>query len=168
MENDFLGELQGYQPETIKDEVDFKPIKGKYVCRIARFEHNIGISTVTNEPYDFYALNMQVVETVNGDRGERRYLTKRYQNNPEGFKKLLNDMFTAGLSYDISTREAFDLGLSGMIDKNLNVSAYPFTPDKKRDGTPLAPEDRETYQIVKIVKEFKLKKGKKEKAEAPF
>lgn len=163
---DFFDELKEYKAEEVKDS-DFKPLKGKYVARIARLTHNIGQSQTTGEPYDFYSVNCQVLETIDGDMGNGRYLSKRYQNSPEGLKKLMNDLFTGGIGYDQSSRDAFDISLSGAVDRTINVRAWSWTPDKNMDGTPIPEEDRISRQQVAITKEFK--KDKKTTSEnTPF
>ena len=157
--NDFFSALTDYKPEEVKDEGDFKPLKGSYIVRVAKLTHNIGVSTKDGNPYDFYALNMQITQTVDGDKGENRYLNKRYQNTPEKIKALMNDLYTAGIDFEKTSREAFDLSLSGAIDKQMRVRTWVWTPDKKVDGTPIAEDDRVAIQQMKIVSDFQ-KKGK--------
>jgi len=165
--NDFFSELKDYTPEEIKDEGDFKPLKGSYLTRVTKLSHNIGVSTKDNTPYDFYALNLQITETIDGDKGNNRYLNKRYQNTNEGIKKLMNDLFTAGIDFDKGSREAFDLSLTNAIDKQMRLRAWAWSPDKTRTGELIAEEDRVAMQQMKIVKEFKGK-GKKSTGDVPF
>jgi len=154
--DDFFGELAGYQPEETKDD-DFKPIKGSYVCVVKRLTHNIGMSN-TNEPFDFYSLNVQVIETIEGMKGENRYLTKRFQNNLDSIKKLCNALFTAGIPFDnTGVREAFDLSLTNAIDKQMRIRAYVWSPEKTRSGEPIPEDERTPLQMFNVVKEFKGK-----------
>ena len=75
--NDFFGELmKNFQPEEVKDEGEFKPLKGSYICQVTKLTHNIGTSQTTGNTFDFYAMNMQITEVVDGDKGVGRYLTK--------------------------------------------------------------------------------------------
>ena len=165
---DFFGGLKDYQPEEIKDE-EFKPIKGKYVARVARLTHNIGLSTTTNEPYDFYSLNIQITETIEGDRGNNRYLSKRFQNNLDSIKKLCNALFTAGIPFDnTGVREAFDLSLTNAIDKTINIRAYIWTPEKDRAGNLIPEEDRTPLQMFNIVKNFSDKKKSNSSESIPY
>jgi hypothetical protein len=157
--SDFFKELTDYKPEEVKDDNEFKVLKGSYLTRVSKLVHNIGVSTKDGSPYDFYSLNLQVVETIDGDKGENRYFNKRYNNNPEKLKALMNDLFTAGIEFDKTSREAFDLSLSGAVDKQIKVRAWGWTPEKKMDGTPIPEEDRTTIQQLKIIKDF----GKKSK-----
>jgi hypothetical protein len=166
---DFFGELKDYKPEEIKDEGDFKPLKGSYITRVTKLTHNIGVSTTTNEPYDFYALNMQITDTVDGDKGNNRYLNKRYQNTNEKLKALMNDLFTAGIPFDTGSREAFDLSLVNAIDKQVRLRAWSWTPEKDRAGNPIAEENRTPLQQMKIVKDFTKKgKGSSDSTAVPF
>jgi len=164
---DFFGELKDYKPEETKDDSDFKPLKGKYIAIVKRLTHNIGVSTKDNSPFDFYFLNMQVVETIDGDKGKNRYLSKRYQNTNDGIKALMNDLFTAGILFETGSREAFDLSLTNAIDKQVRLRAWGWKPEKSMSGEPIAEEDRIAIQQMKIVKDF-AKKGKTPSSEVPF
>ena len=165
--DDFFGELAGYQPEEVKDEGEFKPLKGSYVTIVKRLTHNIGISTTTNEPYDFYSLNLQVVEVIDGDKGVGRFLSKRYQNTIEGIKSLMNDLFTSNIPFEKDSREALDLSLTNALDKQVKIRAWSWSPKETRTGEPIPEEDRVAYQSIKIIKDFK--KGKTKTSEnIPF
>ncbi len=154
---DFFDELKEYKAEEVKDS-DFKPIKGKYVARIARLIHMVGNSSTTGEPFDFYSINCQILETIEGDMGNGRYLGKRYQNTPEGLKKLMNDLFTAGIGYAQTDREAFDMSLSSAVDRQINLRAWSWSPEKNRDGSLIPEEERVAKQQVAVIKEFKKDK----------
>lgn len=164
--NDFFGELKDYKPEEVKDEGGFVPFKGSYVCRVTRLTHNVGISTKDNNPYDFYSLNLQVIEVIDGDKALNRYLTKRYQNTNEGIKKLMNDLFTSGVEFEKGSREDFDLSLTNAIDKQMQVRTWIWTPDKDMSGNPIPEDERIAKQQFKIVKDFSGKKVKS--SEIPF
>lgn len=160
MNNDFFGELKEYKPVEVKDDNEFKPLKGSYIVRVAKLTHNIGTSQKNGEPYDFYSLNMQVTETIDGDKGDNRYLNKRYQNTNEKLKALMNDLFTAGITFETGDREAFDSSLANAIDKQMRVRAWTWSPDKTMSGEPIAEDDRIALQMLKIVKDFSGKKAK--------
>lgn len=164
--SDFFGELKDYKPEEVKDEGDFKPLKGSYICRVSKLTHNVGNSQKDGNPYDFYSLNMQITETIDGDKGNNRYLNKRYQNTNEKLKALMNDLFTAGISFETGSREAFDLSLVNAIDKQIGVRAWVWTPEKDRNGNIIPEEERIPMQQMKIVKDFK--KGALKSTELPF
>ena len=164
---DFFGELgKDFTPKENEDN-DFAPLKGSYVCRVARLTHNIGVSTTTNEPYDFYSLNLQVTEVVEGDKGVNRFLSKRYQNTIEGLKKLWNDLFTAGIEFNKESRADFDLSLANVIDKQMKIRAWSWSPKEDRAGNVIPEEDRIAYQSIKVIKEFKKSKSASS-TEVPF
>lgn len=152
-------ELEGFEPAITEDTMSFQPIRGAYVCKVVGFTRQVG-SKDGNE-YDFHSLNAQVVETVEGDKGDNRYMSKAYNTanlteftTPEDEKKrLLTDLCTAGLAYDLSSDEAFTNSLTATKDKLINVRAFPTKSGK---------------QAVKIVKEFKLRKKKAEAGPTPF
>lgn len=164
---DFNELNKDYTPEEIHDETAFKPLKGAYECRIDRLERVKGISEKTKDPYDFYSMSLEIVDIVEGNKGVGRYLKRTYQADNEGIKKLLNDMFTSGIELDRTSEEAFDASLSSAKDKIVKVRAWVWTPDKDRDGNPIAEEDRVDRQQLKVVKTFKLGKGGKDKSENP-
>lgn len=157
--SDIWNDVKDYTPVETKDDSYFKPLKGSYICIVKKLTHNIGVSQATSNPYDFYSLQLQVTEVVDGDKGVGRYLNKRYQNTNEKLKALMNDLFTAGITFDKGSREEFDLSLTNAIDKQVRVRAWTWTPEKKMDGTPIDEEDRTPSQQMKIVKDFS-KKGK--------
>lgn len=156
-----FNELKDFTPEEINDESIFKPLKGAYECRIDRLEHVQGTSEKTGDPYDFYSMSLEIISITEGDKGVGRYLKRNYNNDNEGIKKLLNDMFTSGIELDRSSQEALDASLSSAKDKIVKVRAWVWTPEKTRDGQPIAEEDRVGIQQIKIVKEFRLGKGGK-------
>ena len=147
-----------FVPEIQEDSepIDFnKPIKGKYKCRIVELKRMEGVGKSSGEPYDFYVLKMQVVDDVEGEASFNRYLDKTYSNTvskyqedaAEGKRKLMNDLFTAGISFDVtretdSTPETVLAEIAPqLVDKTVNVSAYATRAGK---------------QAVRIVNEFKL------------
>ena len=144
-----ITELAGYKPEVMTDDVDFKPLKGAYVARIDKIEHRTGNSKSSGEPYDFYAIKLQVTETIDGDKGTNRYIDKTYQNDQEGLKKFINDLYTANLNYDTSSDDAFLTSLTMNKDKSVKIRCWHY----EKNGT--------QYQNVKVINDFKAQKAKK-------
>ena len=165
-------ELKNFKPEEINDENEFKPLKGAYTCRIEKFEHKQGISERTGKEYDFYGLRLQVTETMEGDKGDNRFLDKIYRNDNEGIKKLLNDMFTAGIEIDRSSEQALDASLGTTKDKLVKIRAWVWTPEKDMAGNLIPEDQRVSRQQLKIIKEFKLGQEKPRESlkssEVPF
>ena len=134
-----LNELfTGWEPTVIEDDVgmDFdKPIKGKYVARIAKINRYSGTQKDGETPYDFLSLSLQVVEDIEGDASANRYLSKTYSfidgkfsTAQEDLQKLLNDLFTAGLldglDIKIGTMEGILEVSDQLIDKTMNVTCW--------------------------------------------
>jgi len=170
-EKDWL-DVSNYKPEEVLDDRDFKPISGAYECRIDRFERVKGTQD-SGETYDFYSLSLQVVKTLEGDKGNGRFLKKTYRGDNDGIKKMLNDMFTAKIDLDRSSQEALDISLASVKDKIVKVRARAWKPERTFDGEIIPEGERITKQTVKIVKEFKLgKKGEENESlkssEVPF
>jgi hypothetical protein len=168
--SDILKDLlaNGYMPEINKED-DFRPINGKYICRLDTAGRVKGESKKDGSPYDFYSVSVQVVEVVEGDKATNRFLKLRYNADTEGMKKLLNDLFTAGITADTSSQEAFDAALSGLKDNTLNIRAWVWSPEKDRDGNQIAEENRKEYQQLRVVNSFKGKgKSTVAKSDIPF
>lgn len=164
---DILADLitQGYRPEENK-EMGFEPVNGKYVCRIDSIGRVSGTSQRTGQPYDFYSCKAQVVEVVDGDKATNRFLQISYNNDGDGVKKMLNDLFTAGIEVGVKTQDELDAALAGLTDRTMNIRAWVWTPEKDREGNPIAEEDRIPRQQVRVVKTFgKAKPDKVETSE---
>lgn len=138
--------------------IDFdKPIKGAYRCRIVELNRVVGEKN--DNEYDFYSLSTQVEEELEGDRASNRYLRKTYSNTvskwqddaAEGKRRLMNDLFTAGLLEGLSIvstdpDDAVAEIAPQIVDKMVNMRAY----------------GNKGKQSCKIVKEFKDLKVKEE------
>ena len=151
--------MKDYKPEEVNDDAGFKPLKGAYECRVDRLEHVKGTSDKTGA-YSFYSLSAEITAIVEGDKGVGRYLKKTYQADEKGVKSLLNDMFTSGIELDRSGIETLDASLGSAKDKSLKIRAWVWTPEKDRQGNVIPEEQRKTYQQLKVVKDFKVKKSK--------
>ena len=159
----------GFNPTPVEDEGGFEPVTGKYVVRIDSLGRKQGESKRTGEPYDFRSLKIQVCEIIDGDKATNRFFDKVYNVDEEGTKALLNDLFTGSIELKATTDAELDEELPTLKDKTLNIRAWVWTPDKAKDGTPIAVEDRVPRQMIKIVKEFKGKSKKDSiKSEVPF
>lgn len=156
-----------FAPEVIEDSegIDFdKPIKGGYKARIVSLKRYSGESEkCENGVYDMYSLSLQVVENIEGEQAENRYLSKTYSNTVgkyqddagEGKRRLMNDLFTGAVKYDV-VREADTTAdqiveqiAPQLVDQVVSVRCY-----KTKGGK----------QAVRVVKEIKTSK-KEETAE---
>jgi len=157
---------QGYKPEENSDS--FEPVNGKYICRIDTCGRQSGTSQKTGNAYDFYALSMQVVEIIDGDKAMNRYLKLNYNNDTEGVKKLLNDLFTAGIILSAKSQEEMDSELATLTDKTLNVRAWSRVKQRKEGDTWVDDESGEKKQFCKVVKTFGKAKTEKVSGNVPF
>ena len=160
----------GFTPVEVEDKSDFQPITGKYICRIDSAGRQTGKSERTGNDYDFRTISLQVAEIVDGDKATNRFLKLNYNPDVDGVKKLLNDLFTAGINLGVSSDKELDEALPMLTDKTMNIRAWVWTPDKTRDGQPIAAEDRKAIQQIRIVKDFSKSKKKADtiKSEIPF
>ena len=155
--------ISGFTPEKPTEDVDFAPLKGGYVARVDKIERVQGTSDRGNE-YDFYSLNLQITETIEGDQGNNRYLRKTYSaidgafsTAEENLKRLVQDLFTAGIEVDKSSQESFDASLANAKDKLVHVRCW----HKKN-------KEDNAIQYVKVVKELNVKDDGKAKKDADF
>lgn len=114
----------GFKPETNVEVGGFAPIVGSYVARIDKLTRKQGTSEKSGKDYDFYSINVQVVKTLKGDKGEKRFLSNIYNPDDEGVKKLANDLFTAGIDIDTSSEESFESSFEAAMDKLITIKAW--------------------------------------------
>ena len=159
---------EGYKPEVVEDG-GFDAVTGKYICRIDKAGRMTGISAKTEKGYDFRTVSLQVAKILDGDKATNRFLKLTYNPDAEGTKRLLNDLFTAGIEITATSDAELDEFLPTLVDKTMNIRAWVWTPDKDRDGNPIAEESRVARQMLKVVKEFKSKgKDKSKDNSVPF
>jgi len=166
MSEDILKDLRdaGFEPQVIED-TSFEPIKGKYVARIDDAGRVQGVSKTNNEPYDFRTISFQVVETVDGQKGDNRFLKRTYRADADGMKKLLTDLHTAGIECKCGSEAELDEMLPGLKDKTVNLSAYVSKEWTTPDGKTI-PAGK---QVVRVVNSFKGKsKPSEAKSNVPF
>lgn len=159
----------GFEPEIVEDSSDFSPITGKYVCRIDSAGRLQGVSKSTNKEYDFRSINIQVAEIIEGDKATNRFLKLTYNPDADGVKRLMNDLFTAGIKLEATSDAELDAALEGLKDKTMNIRCWVWTPVKDKSGNPIPEENRKAYQQIRVVKEFKgKKKADNIKSNVPF
>lgn len=146
------------------EPIDFtKPIRGGYLVRIVELKRVTGESD--KGTYDFWAKKLQVEETLDGEKADKRYLDKTYSNTEgnfdgkvipaeDGGRKLINDLFTAGILEKCTIPEGttdqqaiIEALAPQLVDKTMFIRAYP---------------SRNNRQIIRVVKKLKVKAGVKE------
>lgn len=159
-----------FTPEAIEDEGEMnfdKPIKGGYKARIVSLKRYQGESEKCETgKYDMYAMSLQIVELVDGQEAVNRYVSKTYSNTESTFKdkvtpasdgkrRLMNDLFTGGVKYDIvreantTAEQVVEQIAPQIVDQVVSIRCFPGRNVDKKTG--------EKKQIVKIVKEIKVK-----------
>lgn len=158
--------LKGYEPNLNVDDSGFEPIKykGEAVINVLREE-----VTKFGE-----RVNMEL-EIPDGDFKGRR-LWKRYDpNNEEQAKRLVDDLFTAGLPYDFSTEDAQQATFGSAIGKVVHVRAYPFR-NYMVDGkflssderNALTEEEKAEFPMKQAVRIIKAPSDARKPASLPF
>lgn len=154
--------LKGYTPTENVDDSGFEILKGSYLCAVTK------LALETHEQYGTrYQLELTVNEVIDGNGTAGRKLWKRYNADDGGFKKLLNDMFTAGIEIPRSSIDEFNGNLNAALDKDVTLRAWGWKPEKTVKGEQIPEDERQTIQQFKIVNASKVKKTKKQ-GEIPF
>lgn len=112
---------------------EFVPLKGTYECLIEVLRPEIDKK---NNNAKFYQLELRPVTVLEGDPfGEKFTFRKRYyvdgDKAAKNFEKLVNDLFTAGLEFDMSSDEAFEAEFTKAIGQKMFVRSWGWTPDGK-------------------------------------
>ena len=148
---------EGFVPE-LQEDSSFEPFTGKYVARITECYRKTGVGKGTNEPYDFVAMKLEVVEHKEGQKAIGRRLDKVYSYDSKGMKALMNDLFTAGINNcNSASDEEFAMFLSTLTDKLVNVSCWARAKSKKVGDKWEEVVPKEMKQWFKIVATLKLK-----------
>lgn len=150
---------EGFVPE-LQEDSSFEPFTGKYVARITECYRKTGVGKGTNEPYDFVAMKLEIVEHKEGQKAIGRRLDKIYSFDDKGVKALMNDLFTAGINNcNSASDEEFSMFLSTLTDKLVNVSCWARPKSKKVGDKWEEVVPKEMKQWFKIVATLKLKGG---------
>ena len=158
----------GFNPTPVEDEGGFEPVKGKYICRIDQAGRKQGTSERTGKEFDFRTIKLQVCEIVDGDKATNRFFDRAYNIDEEGTKKLMNELFTCGITLNATTDEELDAELPTLVDKTMNIRAWARPKQIKVGEEWVEVEPKEMVQQIKVVKDFG--KGKKDsiKSSVPF
>ena len=161
-ENEFLDKfLQTAKPV---DNDELKPLKGTY---------RAVIKEISVQPPDQYRevacwrVNLQIAETLEGDRGNNRYLNKRYNKDEKGLQSFLNDMHTAGIEVPRDSVSALEASFPGLQDKTLLVRTWVGTI-KKDKGVDLPESEWKEVQSLVITGEKRNKKLIGKGSQVPF
>ncbi len=158
----------GFNPTPVEDEGGFEPVKGKYICRIDSAGRKKGTSDRTGNDYDFRTIKLQVAEIIEGDRATNRFFDRAYNIDEEGTKKLLNELFTSGITLNATNDVELDAELETLVDKTMNIRAWIGAKRVKQGDEWVEVEPKESVQMIKIVKNFGGKKADTIKSSVPF
>ena len=158
--------LKGYEPNLNVDDSGFEPIKykGTVVINVLRKENGKYGERVNWE-----------MEVTDGEFKGRRFW-KRYATDKEDqVKRLVDDLFTADLPYDLSTEDAELATFGASIGKVIYVRGYPmrsYMVDGKfltRDEVALLTDEEKTeFPMRQAVRIVKAPKDDRKAASVPF
>ena len=105
------------------------------------------------EPNEHYKLELEIVEVLDGNGSPGRTLLRNYDKTSEvEVKKLLNELFTAGLSLKTDSVEALEESMTRMPGATVYVRAWEFKKDDGNMAQYWAPKAEKNMQRL-------LKKG---------
>lgn len=166
---------EGWTPTPNQDGV-FEILKGHYRTSLQVLRPE----AATEKREKRIAMQLFVEEVLEGTHVDltvpmekRRRFFSQYPYTAEGLKKLLNDLFTAGIVLETTSDEALEASFIQAIGKPMYVRAWGWTPAQQRDGTPIPESEREARQqfVIKtqVAAEKDVAKGTKKKgSESPF
>lgn len=157
--------LKGHKPTENEDGDGFTVIKGTYKCRLVK----LAKGQTKNEPRrPRYEMEFKIIETVDGDPADgRKFFFSYLSEDDEALKKFLNDLFTAGITLPNDSIDDFEGAFPLVLDHVATIRAWGWTPETKKDGTPIPVEERVAQQQKKIVNASKAK-SKAKPSEVPF
>lgn len=122
----------GFKP-TANTDGEFQPLKGVYECNVTALRAEIDKN---NNNAKYYFLELKPVAALEGDAFSDKFtFRKRYyvdgDKAAKNFEKLVNDLFTAGLEFDMSSDEAFEANFEKAIGMKIYVRSWGWTPDGK-------------------------------------
>lgn len=157
--------LKNYTPVVNEDKDGREILKGTYRCAL-----DLKVGETKSEPkQDAYKMELDVVDILegNGSAG-RRFFRTYLKDDDKSVTKMLNDLFTAGISLPTGSVEDFEIGLDLVQGNPVTVRAWGWTPDKDRSGNIIAEDKREAQQMFKIVSASGVKVKERSASEVPF
>ena len=146
------------------DEV--RPVKGTYRTVVKE------VSLMEPSEYrknQHYRLNLQVADTLEGDKAPNRYFSKRYDKDEKGLQAFLNDMHTAGIEVPRDSVSALEASFAGLVDKTILIRTWVGTIKKDRESGLELPEDQwKEIQNFTITSEKRNKKLVDKSSGVPF
>jgi len=155
--NAVLAEFQGTVVEANQDvEMEIQALEGKYVAEITKFENYTGEGK--NGPYDFFGVNLKIVETVTGNKGDGRFVSKTINNGEtkfasakESMETLLKNMAAAKIDKGNSWEELV-ANCKASAGNKVNVKLRP----KKKNGKVVVDDKGWPDHIVTMVEKFDI------------
>lgn len=160
-----LKELIGNDWKPVANVEGFDILDGTYEIKVSGLRPK---QNKESQEFDQYQLEITVVKTISGAKGEgRKFWKNYYKDNSDSIKDLLCDLFTMGV--DLPTPDdwkEFEGGFTLAIGAKGTLRAWKWTPEKDRQGNLIPKEARVDKQQFKIVK--KAKTGEKVATGLPF
>ncbi len=122
----------GWKPEENSDG-EFKPLVGTYEVEVVTLRPEIDQK---NSNAKYYQFELKPLSVLDGDAfGEKFSFRKRYyvdgDKAQENLKKLLNDLFTLGVTLDTTSDEAMEASFVKAIGVKGYVRSWGWTPEGK-------------------------------------
>lgn len=154
--------LKGLKPE---ENDAFDVLKGVYACVCNGITRGVN----KNSGADQFSAEYQIAEVLDGNGNAGRKLWSRYSLDQKGLKKLVDDLFTAGVEFSRDSVEGLEASLDMAKGKTFYIRAWGWTPEKNQDGTEIPEAERRTIQQFVVMSEKRATKAAKKKGEGvPF
>ena len=128
---------QGWKPEASTDG-EWNPYKGVYKVGIAALRKE----KAEDSEVEYYQLELDIVEALSGDaKRESKYPAFRRRFYLDGdkatdnVKKLLNTLFTWGITLETSSDATMEAGFADTIGHEGYLRAWGWTPEGKDQAT---------------------------------
>ena len=156
--------LKAFKAQDV-DEGDYPVFKGTYKVAVNKLEVVDNKYKPGEKQYEF---GLTVTDVLAGDVAGGRFLKRWYSQDEEGLGKLMNDLFTAGLSFKQASVAEFDKSLAALIDKTAFVRTWGWTATKDHEGNPLPESEHKKRQSFAFKNQKNVKKLAATAEKVPF
>lgn len=155
--------LANYKPTENREDDGFEILKGTYKTTPSLKQSE------TKDKRPCYKLELTVNDVLEGNGATGRRFWRTYmKQEDESVKKLMNDLFTAGIILPMTSVFDFETSFFLVNNFDITVRAWGWTPTTNRDGSPIPKEEQSPMQQFKIVNATKIKVKPKQPSDVPF
>lgn len=159
--------------KTIKPEVNdgFEVLEGVYQTVVNGEETGYVTKTAKNgDVYSQFQIRVDITDVLDGSGQAGRRVWMRYREDEDGIKKLINDLFTAGIldKVDKSSVAGLKGSLGQIAGSTMYIRCWKWIPEKDMQGNAIPEERREARQQMAVKSAKALKKLIEKAGNSPF